>query len=92
MPQRNDPFNPQGAFMPRDIFNADPSTLTDAEHAQLVSAWDAALEKALEGGAKWTPVNPAAIIATDQHADRPELRRELTRSHVRLPYFPMTES
>ncbi len=78
--------------MPRDILTADPLTLTDAEHAELVSAWDAALEKALEGGAKWTPVNPAAIIATGQFADRPQLRRELTRSTVRLPYFPMTES
>ncbi len=73
--------------MPRDILTADPLTLSDTEHAELVSVWDAALTKALdEGGAEYRPVNPAAIIAGDQYRDRPAIRRELTRSHVRLPY------
>ncbi len=87
-------FDPGGAFtatpaeetpnMPRDILTANPADLTDAEHAELVSAWDAALTKAQQGGAKWAPVNPAAILATNKHADRPDLRRALTRSTVRL--------
>ena len=69
-------FDPGGAFtatpaeetptMPRDIPTVDPADLTDTEHAELVSAWDAAVTKAQQGGAKWTPVNPAAIIATNQ--------------------------
>ncbi len=74
--------------MPRDILAADPMTLAGDEHADLVDAWDAAVAKAEAGGAKWKPINPAAILATDQYSDRPELRRELTRSHVRLPAVP----
>ena len=90
-------FDPGEAFTPappredtatlRDIRTADPLTLTDVEHAELVSAWDAALAEADAAGVKWRPINPAAIIATNQYADRPDLRRELTRSGiVRLPY------
>lgn len=71
--------------MPRDIRTADPIHLTDTEQAELASAWDAALAEAGAAGVKWTHVNPAAIIATNQYADRPDLRRELTRSTVRLP-------
>ena len=90
-------FNPGGAFVApaeptpiqeakvqRDIMTADPSTLTDTEHAEVCAAWDAALERALASGVKPAPINPATIIATGQFADRPQLRRELTRTHVRL--------
>ena len=79
--------------MQRDIRTADPLTLNAADHAELVSAWEAALAKADAAGVKSTPVNPAVIIATGQYADRPDLRRELTRSGiVRLPYvgLPIT--
>jgi hypothetical protein len=57
--------------MPRDILTADPLTLSDTEHAELVSAWDAALTKALdEGGAPSIapstppPSSPATSTAT----------------------------
>ena len=64
--------------MPKDIFNADPSTLNDAEHAQLSAAWDAALAAADAGEWKPDPANPRTLS--------PAAQAELERSHVRLPY------
>ena len=76
----------------KTLIQADPSTLTADQHARVEALWEKALADAEAGNVRSIPVDPAAIIATGKLNGRelsPKQRRELTRTHVRLPFVPL---
>ena len=77
-------FNPGGAFMsPAEPLPIQEAKVQD-EHTP--AEWDAAI-----AAGTVVQVNPKAIIATGQFADRPQLRRELTRSEVAVTGWVLEE-